>query len=96
MTKKMTKSLERMTQRVLEDPEISVITKRMLALSKKRGSTQQALLDEFYLEVYKKTNSSITAKHATSSFKIILLRGGRRRPMPVFGIPSQGGAVNPR
>jgi len=96
MTKKMTKSLERMTQRVLEDPEISVITKRMLALSKKRGSTQQALLDEFYLAVYKKTNSKITADHATGFFKTMLLRGGRRKPMPVFGIPTQGGAVNPR
>lgn len=96
MTKKMTKALESITQRVLGDPEISVITKRMLALSKRRSSTQHALLEEFYREVYKKTNSRITADHATSFFKTILLRGGRRKPMPVFGIPTQGGAVNPR
>jgi len=54
MTKKMTKALEKIKQRVLDDPEISVITKRMLALSKRRSSTQQALLEEFYREVYKK------------------------------------------
>lgn len=96
MTKKMTKSLERIKQRALYDPEISTIAKRMLELSKRRSSTQQALLGEFYREVYKTTNSQMTANHATSWFKTILLRGGRRKPLPVFVIPTQGGAVNPR
>ena len=96
MTKKMKKLSKGFKNNVLDEPSIFFVQQRILNLSKSGKYSQQELLNKFFQEVCKITNSRIKANHARNCFETVLLRGGRRKPLPVFGTFTQGGAVNPR
>jgi hypothetical protein len=96
MTKKMDKISKGFKNKVLDEPSLFFVQQRILKLSKSGKYSQQELLNKFFQEVYRITNSQHKANHARNSFEKILLRGGRRKPLPVFGTFTQGGAVNPR